>query len=69
MLVVEKKKSLTIEASRNAKYNWYPYKVQHALLEKNGKLFLVSLLSHFKQVLLLIVFTWCWTHGTFLIKK
>lgn len=68
MLAVEKK-SLTIEASRNAKYNWYPYKVQHAQLEKNDKLFLVILLSHFKQVLLLIVFTWCWTHGTFLMKK
>lgn len=65
------KKSLTIEALRNAKYNWYPYKVQHAQLEKNDKLFLVILLSHFKWFLLLflIVFMWCWTHGTFLMKK
>jgi len=34
------KKSPTMEALRNAKYNWHPYKIQPAQLEKNEKLFL-----------------------------
>lgn len=38
-----------MEALRNAKYNWYPYKIQPAQLEQNAKLFLVLLFSYFKQ--------------------
>lgn len=53
MLVVEKK-SPTMEALRNAKYNWYPYKIQSAQLEQNAKLFLVILWGHFQQCRLLI---------------
>lgn len=59
-----------MEALRNAKYNWYPYKIQSAQLEQNEKLFLVILFSHLKQRLLfLIVFTWYGTYRTFLMKK
>lgn len=29
-----------MEALRNAKYNWYPYKVQSAQLEQNSNYFL-----------------------------
>lgn len=59
-----------MEALRNAKYNWYPYKIQSAQLEQNEKLFLVILFSHLKQRLLfLIVFTGYWTYRTFLMKK
>lgn len=43
-----------MEALRNAKYNWYPYKMQSAQLEQNEKLFLVILFSHFKKHCLLI---------------
>lgn len=65
MLVMEKK-SPTMEALRNAKYNWYPYKIQSAQLEWNEKIFLVILFSHFKQRLLFLIdLTWYWTYRTF----